>query len=30
VDMRFAEDSNGELYFRTKSDDIIRLIVGFQ
>jgi len=28
--MRFAEASNGELYFRTKSDDIIRLIVGFQ
>jgi mono/diheme cytochrome c family protein len=30
VDMRFAEDSNGELYILTKSDGMIRQVVGFK
>jgi len=30
VDMRFAEDANGELYILTKSDGMIRQVVGFQ
>jgi len=30
VDMRFAEDNNGELYILTKSDGMIRQVVGFK
>ena len=30
VDMRFAEDSDGELYILTKSDGMIRHVVGFR
>ena len=30
VDMRFAEDSEGELYILTKSDGMIRQVVGFK
>ncbi len=30
VDMRFAEDKDGELYILTKSDGMIRRVVGFQ
>jgi mono/diheme cytochrome c family protein len=30
VDMRFAEDSAGELYILTKSDGMIRQVVGFK
>ena len=30
VDMRFAEDGNGELYILTKSDGMIRQVVGFK
>jgi mono/diheme cytochrome c family protein len=30
VDMRFAEDSAGELYLLTKSDGMIRQVVGFR
>jgi len=30
VDMRFAEDANGELYILTKSDGMIRQVVGFK
>jgi mono/diheme cytochrome c family protein len=30
VDLRFAEDSNGELYILTKSDGMIRQVVGFK
>jgi hypothetical protein len=30
VDMRFAEDSTGELYILTKSDGMIRQVVGFK
>lgn len=30
VDMRFAEDHEGELYILTKSDGMIRRVVGFQ
>ena len=30
VDMRFAEDSSGELYIMTKSDGMIRQVVGFK
>jgi glucose/arabinose dehydrogenase len=30
VDMRFAEDNDGELYILTKSDGMIRLVVGFK
>ena len=30
ADMRFAEDSNGELYILTKSDGMIRQVVGFK
>ena len=30
VDMRFAEDNNGELYILTKSDGTIRQVVGFK
>ena len=30
VDMRFAEDSDGELYILTKSDGMIRQVVGFE
>jgi hypothetical protein len=28
VDMRFAEDSDGELYLLTKSDGMIRQVTG--
>jgi len=28
--MRFAEDANGELYILTKSDGMIRQVVGFK
>jgi hypothetical protein len=30
VDMRFAEDADGELYILTKSDGMIRQVVGFK
>jgi hypothetical protein len=30
VDMRFAEDNDGELYILTKSDGMIRQVVGFK
>jgi hypothetical protein len=30
VDLRFAEDSNGELYILTKSDGMIRQVVGLK
>ncbi len=30
VDLRFAEDRNGELYILTKSDGMIRQVVGFK
>ncbi len=30
VDVRFAEDSDGELYVLTKSDGLIRLVVGLR
>jgi len=30
VDMRFAEDNDGELYVLTKSDGMIRQVVGFK
>jgi mono/diheme cytochrome c family protein len=30
VDMRFAEDNNGELYIMTKSDGMIRQVVGLK
>jgi hypothetical protein len=30
VDMRFAEDNDGELYVLTKSDGVIRQVVGFK
>ena len=30
VDLRFAEDSAGELYIMTKSDGMIRSIVGLK
>jgi hypothetical protein len=30
VDVRFAEDSAGELYLLTKSDGMIRQVVGFR
>jgi glucose/arabinose dehydrogenase len=30
VDMRFAEDADGELYLLTKSDGMIRQVVGFK
>ena len=30
VDLRFAEDGSGELYVLTKSDGMIRQIVGFK
>ena len=30
VDMRFAEDNDGELYILTKSDGMIRRVVGFR
>jgi hypothetical protein len=30
VDMRFAEDNDGELYILTKSDGMIRQVVGFR
>jgi hypothetical protein len=30
IDMRFAEDDTGELYILTKSDGMIRQIVGFR
>ena len=30
VDMRFAEDGDGELYVLTKSDGMIRSVVGFK
>ena len=30
VDVRFAEDANGELYVLTKSDGMIRQVVGIR
>jgi hypothetical protein len=30
VDLRFAEDSGGELYILTKSDGMIRQVMGFK
>jgi hypothetical protein len=30
VDMRFAEDADGELYILTKSDGMIRQVEGFK
>jgi hypothetical protein len=30
VDMRFAEDNAGELYILTKSDGMIRQVIGFR